>query len=101
MTVSEFINVWQHYFKSNFPMKVTFNNMPTTLYKLSFENSNLKSFKLEINLDKNINEYSIYSDEYDLDEVPKNVTKILDSLKIETYDNVYTSTLILHIEGGE
>ncbi len=59
MTVAEFITVWNTYFKSNFLIKVTFNNVPTTMYKLSKNNTKFYGFKLELTFDKLEDNYNI------------------------------------------
>lgn len=100
MTVAEFISIWGNYFTSNTPITYTYNEQPSTFIALTKINDELKEFKIDIILNKNIKDYTIYSDVYDLSEVSWDTKKIIDTLKIETYDNVYTNTLVINLKGG-
>lgn len=101
MTVSEFITIWNKFFKNNMPIKYTLNNKNITLYDLLKVNTILKEFKLEFKLNPGMSEYNIYSDVYDLSEVSWDVKKVINSLQVETYDNIYNNELIIHLKGGE
>lgn len=101
MLVSEFAEIWSYYFKSNIPMRITLNGNSISLYDLLKTHLKLNEFKLEFKLHQGTPEYNIYSDVYDLNEMPWDIQKIINTLQIETYDNVYNNELILHVKGGE